>query len=921
MHFKNITLSLIASILFLFSFSQNATINGRLIDKNSLEAIANSNVYLKDTDISTSSALDGTFELTLVPFGNYTIIFRNIEGQENILDIDVNEAIISLGDILLLKNDIQSNFNPEDLIPTISLDESTDNSIGADNISGVLTASRDAFISSAAFTLGTYRFRLRGYDSEYTNVSMNNIAMNDMENGRPIFAQWGGLNDVMRNQNITLGLNPTSFSFGGVGGATNIDSRAGSQWKQFRASYAASNRTYFNRLMASYSTGKLANGWAFSVAASRRWAKEGYVPGTNYDAYSYFTSVEKFFGNKNRLSLTIFGAPNKRGRQNASFQEANDLAGTNFYNPNWGFQQGEVRNARIGTTHIPTFILMHQFDINEKSTLSASASYQFGRNGVTALNWYNAADPRPDYYRNLPSFQTDPIMADLVAQEYATNTNVSQINWDGLYQANFNSFETIENVNNTGETQTVNLSRYVIEDRRNDLKKANANILYANQISKVTTINAGFNYNWQQTENYNAVADLLGGEYFVNYNVFAERDFPDNIDVRQNDLDNPNRLLKVGDRYGHDYFGITHFAGVWGQGVFKFNQLEAFLGAEFSNTRLWRSGNVRNGVFPENSLGDSEKQIFYNYNVKGGLTYKINGRNYLFANASIGTIAPLFRNSFVAPRSRNEVAANLGNEEIRSFEGGYILRAPKVKARAVFYYTEFTNQIRVGSFFVEGSGVLGNFIMNNIDKSHMGGEFALDIDVYKGFSITPVAAIGRHIYSDRPNVTIVRDNTSDVLVDSETAYLKNFFLGNGPQMAGTLGLNYRSPKYWFVNLNLNYFDRIFTDIDPFRRTQSTLETLDEDTKRTIVKQEQLPGQFTMDLFAGYSWKIDNTFKSMKNSQFIYFNLGVSNLTNNRKFATGGFEQLRFTVEDTGRFPSKYFYNFGTNFFASITYRL
>lgn len=921
MHFKIFTLSLIASTIFSFSFSQNANIQGRLIDKNSLEAISNSLVQVVNTDISTTSALDGTFELTLVPFGNQTIVFRNIEGQETAIEVEVNEANINLGDILMLKNDIQSNFNPEDLIPTIALDEGSDLSIGSDNISGVLTASRDAFISSAAFTLGTYRFRLRGYDSEYTNVSMNNIAMNDMENGRPIFAQWGGLNDVMRNQSITLGLSPTAFSFGGVGGATNIDSRAGSQWKQFRASYSGSNRTYFHRLMASYSTGKMDNGWAYSIAGSRRWAQDGYVPGTFMDAWSYFASVEKFFGNKNRLSLTAFGSPSRRGRQNASFQEVNDLVGSNFYNPNWGFQQGRVRNSRVGTTHIPTIILMHQFDINEKSTLSASASYQFGRNGVTALNWYNAADPRPDYYRNLPSFQTDPIMADLVAQEYATNTNVSQINWDALYQANYNSFETIENANNTGETRTVNLSRYVIEDRRNDLKKANANILYSNQISKVTTINAGFNYNWQQTENYNAVVDLLGGEYFINFNVFAERDFPDNTDVRQNDLDNPNRLLKVGDRYGHDYLGITHFAGVWGQGVFKFKQLEAFVGTELSNTRLWRSGNVRNGVFPENSLGDSEKQTFYNYNVKGGLTYKINGRNYVFANTSYGTIAPLFRNSFVAPRSRNEVAKNLGNEEIVSFEGGYILRAPKVKARAVFYYTEFRNQIRVGSFFVEGSGVLGNFILNNVDKTHMGGEFAIDVDVAKGFSFTPVVALGRHTFSDNPTITIVRDNTSDVLVDNETTYMKNLFLGNGPQMAGTLGLNYRSPKFWFVSLNLNYFERIFTDVDPYRRAQSIIEGLDRETQRSIIQQEQLPGQFTMDLFAGYSWKMDRTIKSMKNSQFMYFNLGISNLTNNTRFATGGFEQLRFTVSDANRFPSKYFYNFGTNFFASITYRL
>jgi hypothetical protein len=923
MIFKNLSLTSLFSLLYILTFSQSATVKGRLLDKNTIETIANTRIEVAETEIVTFSAMDGTFVIEMVPFGEQKILFSNKEGQTSSITIIVDQAEIDLGDIMVVKDELLSSFNPDDLIPTISLDESSDNAIGADNISGILTASRDAYISTAAFTFGTYRFRIRGYDSENTAVSMNNITMNDLETGRPLFSQWSGLNDVMRNQNLTVGLGHTDYSFGGVGGATNIDSRAGSQWKQFRASYSASNRTYFHRLMATYSTGRMDNDWAFSVAASRRWAQEGYVQGTFYDAYSYFASVEKFFGNKNRLSLTSFGAPSTRGRQTASFQEVYDLMDNNLYNPNWGYQNGEVRNSRVGTTHLPTFILTNEWTIDNSSSLTASGSYQFGRNGTTALNWYNAPDPRPDYYRNLPSFQTDPLMRELVREAFISNPALNQVNWDGMYQANSLSFETIENVNGSGETQTVNLSRYIIEDRRNDLKKANGTLLYSNKLSQNITLNSCFNYNWQQTSNYNKVADLLGGEYFIDYNQFAVRDFPDNNDIRQNDLNRPNRLLKEGDRYGHDYLGTTHFANTWLQGVFKYKKVDFFAAAEASNTVFWRTGNVRSGVFPENSFGDSEKQRFYNYGVKGGITYKINGRNYVFANGSYGTRAPFLRNSFVAPRSRNEVAKNLQSEEIISFEGGYLLRSPKLKGRAVFYYAEFRNQIQSGTFYYEGSGVLGNYVMNGIGKRHLGGEFALDIDVAKGFSLTPVAAVGQHIYSSRPNLTLTRDNTAEVIFENETTYLKNFFLGNGPQMAGTLGLNYRSPKYWFVSLNLNYFDRIFTDIDPFRRTASSVETVVPESELfySIIKQEQLSGQFTMDLFAGYSWKLDKTFNGLKNSQFLYFNVGVSNLTNNRKFATGGFEQLRFTVEDTDRFPSKYFYNFGTNFFASITYRL
>lgn len=923
MHLKKIVLSLFSLTFFLFSFAQNATITGRIIDKNTVDPIAKIKVTIAKEDAKTTTALDGTFKLENIAFGKKQLVFSNQEGLTYKMFVEVDAATIELGDILISKNEEMSMMNPEDLIPTISLDESSESNLGGDNIAGILTASRDVFFSTAAFTFGTYRFRIRGYDSENTNVTMNNIGMNDLEGGRPLFFQWGGLNDVMRNRDITIGMGAADYAMGGVGGVNNIDSRAGSQYEQFRVSYSASNRTYFHRLMASYSSGVKENGWAYSVAASRRWAKEGYVEGTFYDAFSYFASVEKFFGTKNRLSLTVFGAPSRRGTNSGTFQEVYDLMGNNLHNVNWGFQNGEKRNSRVSQTHIPTFILNNEWNINDKSTLTVAGSYAFGRNGRTAINWLDAPDPRPDYYRNLPSYEQDPFVSDMTADAFVSDPTLHQMNWDAFYQANSQSFETIDNVNGTGESQTINLSRYVLEDRRNDFKRANATILYNNNINDNISVHGGYNFNWQKINNYNLVVDLLGGEYFVDFNVFAIRDFPENDDARQNDLQRPNRLVQEGDRYGHDYNGTIINNALWGQGVFKYRKVDFFAAVNLSQTTFWRTGNVQNGIFPENSLGDSEKQNFFNYTVKAGATYKINGRNYLFANGQYGTRAPFFRNSFLSPRNRNELVPNLRNEEIMSFEGGYILRAPKVKGRAVLYYTEFKNQVETRTFFVEGSGVLGNLVLNDINKRHMGAELAVEVDLFKGLSVSPVAAIGQHTYSNRPNATVIRDNTSEIIFENRTTYLKNFFLDNGPQMAYTLGLNYRSPKYWFVTVNFNFFDRIYTGLDPLRRTLEAVETLDRNSEifNNTIRQEQLPKQFTMDVFGGYSLKLDSKFKSLKRSQFLYFNAGISNLTNNTDFITGGFEQLRFTVEDTNRFPSRYFYNFGINFFASITYRL
>ena len=127
----------------------------------------------------------------------------------------------------------------------------------------------------------------------------------------------------------------------------------------------------------------------------------------------------------NLLSLTIFASMNKRGRTAPATQEIMDIADSNFYNPNWGWQtepNGKVykRNSRIGTTFIPTAILTHDWNLKNNSSITTSIAYRKGINGSTAIDWKNATDPRPDYYRNMPSYA-------LISNGLETSENVRDI--------------------------------------------------------------------------------------------------------------------------------------------------------------------------------------------------------------------------------------------------------------------------------------------------------------------------------------------------------------------------------------------------------------------------------------------------------------------------------------------------------------
>ncbi len=913
------TVAMLVSTLAVFA--QNARISGNVSDSLSGRTMVNVVVFLEGTDYSTITSIDGSFLLENIPVGSYALVAQTDLYNDLVVNINVVAGDNVLDSIKLRPQEGGTDMlSAEDLIPTVSLGENDLRGDGAQNVSGLLTSSRDVFINTAAFMFGSYRFRIRGYDSENTDVYMDNLPMNDLEDGRAYWNQWGGLNDVFRSRENVVGLDPVNFTFGGFGGASGVQTGAASQRKQIRISYAASNRSYTHRLMGTYNTGVLPKGWAVSLSASRRWAQQGYVDGTSYDAWSYFAAVEKVLKNHN-INLSIFGAPTKRGKTSPTVQEAYDLAGSNFYNPNWGYQNGEKRNSDIVHSHLPTGILSHTWKISDKSNLNSAVGFQFGSNGSTTVNWYNAPDPRPDYYRNLPSYIEDSALRQQAINNYETNPDLLQLDWDRFYNVNSRSSELIENYNGTGRDTTVNLSRYIIEDRRFDKQRFSASTVFEHRFSEMFILQAGASYVWQRTFNYKLVDDLLGGDVFLDINQFAERDFIDSSEAIQTDLDNPNRLVKEGDRYGYDYNITTSKPTGWVQGIVNLSKWEFFAAANVSYTSFYRTGNYRSGLFPNDSKGDSEKLKFVNYGLKGGVTYKINGRNYLVANAGYMTRAPFSRSAYIQPRTRNQVVNNLESEQIYSFEGGYLLRAPKLKARAIFYYTQFNNGTDTYSFYYDLERNFVNIALTNIDKRHMGGEFAIEATLPAGFSVSLVSALGQNIYTSRQKATITLDNSAEILAEDITIFSKNFFVANGPQIANNLGINYRSNKFWFASLYLNYFDRIYIDFNRIRRTNEAVDLIEPGSELwgQILEQQEMKGQFTLDFFGGASFRLNKWIDKLERTTDLMITVGVNNILNNRKFITGGFEQTRLDSEERNveRFPPNYFYAFGTNFFVQV----
>ena len=837
---------------------------------------------------------------------------------------------------LIAQEVVTDSVSDNTTLPTIiMIDTDYDDSQSSTDISSFLQSSRDAFNTIAAYNFSSRRFRIRAYDSKYTDVMINGVMMNDPDGGRPYYSNWGGLNDVMRNSVIMVNSGITYESFGGPAGVTAITTRASNYRKQISGSYSLSNRSYNHRIMATYNTGMMDNGWAFSGSISGRYtpmnSSLSWQEGTWYAGTSYFFSAEKKLNRQHSLGFLVFGSPSERAASSPAVQEVFDLLGTNYYNPNWGWQTDKngnrfMRNARVSSYHQPMFQLQHYWTPSDKLQVNSTIYYWFGKGGSTSLEWGEAADPRPDYYRNLPSYYK--YMLDLgkdgytqagyeaYTQRWIEDESMHQINWDELYAANLRNLKTINNANNTnGNTIQGYFSKYIIEERRQDKNQygLTSNVKY--EFNPNLHLYGGLKAGISKTHYYKKVADLLGGDYYLDIDKYADGEAFDISDEQQNNIRNKNHVAEVGDIVGYDYIANVNNVLLWGQLTYVKNRWSTYAGLEAVYTQIYRTGNFENGRFrAEESYGDSKKLNQMNGSVKLGGTYAINGRNYVVANIMLKSQAPEFRSVFVAPRVRNTIVSDVDNEKIYSFDLGYEYRSPFMKARVAAYRTQFNELTWNRSFYYESTGKYVNYIMNDIDQYAQGIELGADINITPTISAQVAGTMGEHRYSNRPKVYVYEDNNASPIYEGETVYLENYYAGEMPQTVGSVGVKYNSPKYWWVSVNANYFADYYLAVNPTNHVADAFEGLYAEDYRTdlLLKQKKLDNAFTLDLYAGKSWNWKG--------YYILLNLSVNNVLNNKDIVLYGYEQLRSDYDDPERFPEKYSYLYGTNFFLSLTVR-
>ena len=946
---------LLLTLLTLFSFAAYAQggIKGQVVSRNGRVAVGLVKVTIEATGQTTTTDDNGMFVFPEMVQGDYRLTFSAPDFETLEMVVRVGHNMRDLQTVIIVPS-LQNEIIDDSVFAELDNDSSASDTQA---LPSSLSSSKDLYNNIASYRFSEMRFNVRGYDSMYQDVYLNGIRFNDAITGYGPWSLWSGLNDATRNQENSSGLTPTNFGIGGIGGVTNVNARASQMRKGFRVSVSNGNQMYRWRAMVSYASGALDNGWSYGFSVSTRQGGNGYVDGIYYNSYGYFASVEKLFCTKHRLALTVLGTPGQRGAQQASTQEAYDLFGSNYYNPNVGFQDGKMRNTRVRRTHEPIVMLNYIYDISDKTRLTAATSVRFGYNGYSALTWKDGADPRPDYYRYLPSNYLSQITPEIpgIFQQTSDEQIENYINaaigamsvWNGRID-----FDRMINANHTKSDEIAGCyrSNYMIEERHTDQIDYNFVANISHQFDTNHSIVGGLKARVNRTEYYSTVKDLLGGDYWIDIDKFAERDKGSDVIAYQNDVDyyiahGHARAVKEGDKYGYDYYAHIRQAQAWAQYAMTYGGFTMNLGGEIGYSSMWRQGLWRKGLFRygNESYGDSKHLNFLTYKAKAAFSYRFSGAHSIALNAAAMADAPKFASAFVSPRTRNQSNPGLSTEKIYSAELTYNLNLPYIKARVSGYYTKMNDLAKVISFYDDTQSSFTNFAMSGIDKRYYGVELAINVPIWNGIAIQGALNYGDYRYTSNPNFVQIIDNSAEIeLVDKVN--WKNFYVESTPQVAANIGIDYRSDNNWFASVNFNFYDKLYLSMNPAYRTnnavKSYIEVLanenasDEATVWAITninnvrRQENLGYAYTLSASVGKNWYIQRKY-------MLGFSLEAKNILNNQNIKTGGYEQMRmrrtrgWNGNTAGsnpaepfysRFDSKYFYMLGTTYFLNLYFR-
>ncbi|MDE6853661.1 MAG: carboxypeptidase-like regulatory domain-containing protein [Muribaculaceae bacterium] len=853
------------------AFAAGATLKckGTVIDEESEPIIGASIVITGGKAVGTTD-IDGNFAVT-IPDGTRSLTFSYIGYEPKTVNARADMGTIKmvpsnemLNDVVVKQELARTRQTPV-AVSQVNKAE-IEAKLGTQELPEILNTTPGVWATKDGGGFGDAKINMRGFQSANVAVLVNGIPVNDMEGGWVYWSNWAGLNEVASNIQTQRGLGAAVLSAPSIGGTVNITTQSLDAEKGGSVWYGMGNDG-MNEMGMKVSTGMMKHGWAVTVLGSHKYG-DGYIQGTNFNAYNYFINISKRINDRHSLSLTAFGAPqthNKRGNKDGlsiiQYQEyAKNVMGSESpyrYNATFGYDlNGQVRSSNRNTYHKPQISLAHVWKIDRKSSLSTTVYASLAKGGGysgqgrgtyngTALSnssWYGATNGKANtLFRNADgTFAYDKIQLMNEASTTGSNMVMSESNnshnWFGLVSTYNNRF---------------------FDDKLNIL--------------------AGIDLRYYVGFHNNKIIDLYNGEYFMDDS--SRKNVKPANNAAAADPNWKYEKLGVGDIVYRNYEGRTQQEGAYVQGELNLFQkrLNLVLSGSLNNTGYQRVDKF----YYDKEHGKTPVYNFIGGTVKFGANYNIDRHNNVFANVGYISRAPFFAYGvFLSQAVSNATNPDPVNEKVFSAELGYNFRSRMFSATVNAYYTKWMDKTTVRGGTIEvGEHIGDRYALNltGVNARHMGIEINATFVPTTWLEITGMLSLGDYIWDNNAkgyfynqNGEPIKNSAGDIasgIMAEDHAWgilnQKGVRVGGSAQTTGALGLVVKPFQGFRIGADWKASARNYSDY--------TISTPNFNQTINLAKPWRIPWGNQLDLHASYRFNIGGVSATLYGNVHNIFN--------------------------------------------------
>jgi hypothetical protein len=820
----------IISILILRNniYSQGFKISGTVKDVSTGEKLFGANVLINDLSIGATTNTDGNFIIENVRSGVYELTVSYIgyiNQKKNInltrdlkIDIALEASSVILQETVVKGTKAVLRETPVAFSEIKG--EELEFKLASRDIPQELATTPSVYSSVSGGGAGDANLYVRGFSQRNVAVMVNGVPVNDMENKWVYWSNWAGLGDVLDETQVQRGIGASPYSVNAVGGVMNMTTigvGSDEEYLKVRSQYGSNN--LIKGSLAFHK--KLNSNFAVTALISQKnW--EGYAVKTYNKEFTYFFSVGGVFGDHS-IVLTGIGSPQEHG-QRPSYAKML-ITDWNKYGKSFNYAVGRLKGdwfiETVNKFHKPQFNLNWNWLVGQKSTLSTIVYYSLGRG-------YGSGTLGP----------------------FAPAISKQQ---DSVYQ-NYRDYDKVWSINSTtiDNKYSTTLRRSTSTVLRNAVNNHDWYGLlstYNSKLSKELNLNFGIDGRYYVGAHYQEIRDLIGGDYYL-----------DNRDVN-----NPNRITKVGDKVGYyNDFYVRQFGG-FGQLEYKTGNISTFINLSAST-----QGGKRKDYFlykETDPLKTTDWQNFFGYTAKTGMNYNFDDNNSAFFNIGFFSSAPMVNNIFA--NNTNVVSKNSANEKVFIMEMGYNLSTPVIALKANTFYTQWKNRAITVSYTdldpASGDPITLYANLSGSDQLHTGAELEGVVKIMRGFEFK---ASGSYVVGKFQNdvTAVISPENNPTATKTVNLYTEGLYVSEFPQQQVTLQLNYRLNLGYGINLYLNpvyqFLGKYYSSFNPDSRTNPNDRT----------QSWQIPDANILNFHVGFTYYLTDFFIKKVNMNFHVFNL-------------------------------------------------